>query len=66
MSNANPRTDQLSKLRPSSEMGKLSSRCISTRIPEKYMPLLDEMGGERSRWLRGVIVDALEELAAKE
>lgn len=47
-------------------MGKLSSRCISTRIPEKYMPLLDEMGGERSRWLRGVIVDALEELAAKE
>jgi hypothetical protein len=48
--------------RPPSEMGKLSDRCISTRIPKRYMPLLDAMGTDRSRWLRGVIVKALEKL----
>jgi hypothetical protein len=48
--------------RPNSELGPLSARCISTRIPEKYMPLLDAMGADRARWLRQVIVGALEKL----
>jgi hypothetical protein len=59
MRNKNPKTDHFL-----SEMGKLSSRCISTRIPERYMPLLDAMGSDRSRWLRGVIVETLERLQA--
>jgi hypothetical protein len=57
MRNQKPRTDHFI-----SEMGLLSARCISTRIPEKYMPLLDAMGADRARWLRQVIVGALEKL----
>jgi hypothetical protein len=48
--------------RPHSEMGKLSDRAIFTRIPDKYMPLLDAMGADRARWLRQVIVGALKKL----
>jgi hypothetical protein len=60
MPNPKPKTNHLPK--KCSELGKLSDRCVSTRIPEKYMSLLDAMGIDRARWLRQVIVGALEKL----
>lgn len=59
MPNYHPKTAHIA---PPSEMGTLSRRAVSTKLPERYMPLLDAMGTGRSRWLRGVIVAALKKL----
>lgn len=56
MRNRNPKTDHFI-----SELGKLSDRTLSVRIPQVSMDAWDGMDrNTRNAWLRAVIVEALQ------
>lgn len=58
MSNPTPKPKILLR----SELGKLSDRTLSVRIPQSYMDAWDRMDrNTRNAWLRAVIVEALQQ-----